>query len=320
MPNDPRAAPSTELLDTFEYGLDALLEEGTLRDVPVLGSALGAYRSGRAVRDYLFVRKLYRFLNELDGLDEEEIAAMKERLENAKESKRVGEQLLLLLDRMDDFDKPTFLARAFLAYLRGRIAYEDFGRIGRAVDRAFADDLKRFRKAELGGDSREKHNVRSELGGTGLVDVRGEEGGGAYWGLTELGRTFLQHCFPLAPRAVGVRIVSNVTPIPDALAELRVNGRVRVLRNALFYSPKVRKLSPEQVAGLRELSDLAHVSVMHLSSAYEAGARCIVTDQPWELDARRELHTLFPEMPLIDLKKDLNALLALIAEEEAKAS
>lgn len=52
-----------------EAGIDQLLEDGFLRDVPVLGSVLGTIRAAGRVRDFLLAKKLGRFLLRLQALD-----------------------------------------------------------------------------------------------------------------------------------------------------------------------------------------------------------------------------------------------------------
>jgi hypothetical protein len=49
----------TELAaDLAEVGLDQLLQEGVLRDIPVLGTLVGLYRTVGIVRDRLFATKV----------------------------------------------------------------------------------------------------------------------------------------------------------------------------------------------------------------------------------------------------------------------
>ena len=55
--------------------------------------------------------------------------------------KRVEENLLLLLDRLDDMGKPELIGRLFSAYLRQELAYEDFQRLAGSIDRAYMPDL-----------------------------------------------------------------------------------------------------------------------------------------------------------------------------------
>jgi hypothetical protein len=49
--------------------------------------------------------------------------------------------LFLVLERLNDFQKPAWLAKAYAAYLANEISASDFRRIASAIDIAFSDDL-----------------------------------------------------------------------------------------------------------------------------------------------------------------------------------
>ena len=49
-------------VDAAEVSLDQLLTDGVLRDVPIVGGLVNLYKAGIGVRNYLFVRKVARFL------------------------------------------------------------------------------------------------------------------------------------------------------------------------------------------------------------------------------------------------------------------
>lgn len=129
-------------VDIAEIGLDTFLDEGVLREVPLIGSIVNIVRSGFSIRDKLFIRKLCTFLIPLSNIPEQEKEKFAGKLDTDPKLKRkVGDNLILLLDRLDDLEKPQFLADAFKAYIRGDISYEDFRRLSSAIDIAFIDDL-----------------------------------------------------------------------------------------------------------------------------------------------------------------------------------
>lgn len=124
-----------------EVSLDALMNEGVLRDIPILGTLFGLGRAGLAVRDLLFAKKLQAFLIELENVSDEREKFVLEMDADTEVRDRVGMQLIVLLDRFEEMEKARLLGKAFATYLRGAIEREKFLRMARAIDRCFADDL-----------------------------------------------------------------------------------------------------------------------------------------------------------------------------------
>jgi hypothetical protein len=128
--------------DIADQALDSLLSEGVIKDIPILGHAVKLWRGGVQVQSYLFARKLVLFLSQLDRtpLDTRQEFVQKINTD-PKQRRKVGEQLLLLLDRMDDLEKPAILSWAFGAYVAGRISYDTFRKLGHAIDHCALSDL-----------------------------------------------------------------------------------------------------------------------------------------------------------------------------------
>lgn len=123
------------LAEYAELGLDAVLDEGVLRDIPVVGTLVALARAGVGIRDRLFAKKLLRFLLALDKAPQEERREQIERLaSDMKERQHVGEQLILLLDRMNDMRKAEILAFAFEALLREEIDRAQFQGLAQVID------------------------------------------------------------------------------------------------------------------------------------------------------------------------------------------
>lgn len=130
------------LVEAGDLTLDGVLEEGIFRDVPVVGNLVRLYKVGAGVRDYLFLRKVIRFLTALKDVPQPERDAFVEEMERDSATKRrVGEALLLHLEKADDLEKCSLLARVFKAYLRKRIDLVSFRRLAAVIDRCLIKDL-----------------------------------------------------------------------------------------------------------------------------------------------------------------------------------
>ena len=133
---------SSVAVEAGELAIDTLLDDGILRDIPVVSTFRSLWKTGASIRDWLFVKKLLNFLVELKDLDAEVRSAMVTRLEeDSAFQQKVGESVLLLLDRLDHMEKPSLLGRAFRAYCKGQIDVMQLQVINRVIDRAFVPHL-----------------------------------------------------------------------------------------------------------------------------------------------------------------------------------
>lgn len=129
--------------DVAELALDAALDEGVLKDVPVFGWFFKAYGITATIRERIFLNRVAKFLQATAAVSDLDRETFQEKLSADLEfCRKVGENLVLLLDRHDNIDKAHILGRVFSGYLRGEIDYDSFLKIASAVDRATISDLK----------------------------------------------------------------------------------------------------------------------------------------------------------------------------------
>lgn len=121
-----------------EIGLDALLEDGALKDIPIISTAVALYKIGSSLIDRHNFRKLCVFLDEINkGLtDDEKREKYKEKFKsNDKFRNSEIEYLLVLINRYISYDKPKMLAKLYMAYLDDSIIWEEFVMYSEVVDR-----------------------------------------------------------------------------------------------------------------------------------------------------------------------------------------
>jgi hypothetical protein len=123
-------------IDFWEPILDKMVEDGPIREIPIIGSVLRIAKLGLDVTNYLFIKKVVRFLYHLQEIPLSERQKFLAEL-NKDESyrQRVGEQLLLSLHRLDDMQKPELLSRVFSAFIRGEIDFVTYRKLCTAIDR-----------------------------------------------------------------------------------------------------------------------------------------------------------------------------------------
>ena len=124
---------------------DQALSAGLLRDIPIVGTFVGLVRSAGGIRDYMFMKKVAKFAAELDDVSEEERYAFRRDIDADPEFRqKVGENLLLHLERIDDMQKAPLAGRIFAAFLRKRVNRQTMRRLMAALDRAFYPDLQQL--------------------------------------------------------------------------------------------------------------------------------------------------------------------------------
>lgn len=133
--------------DLAEVGLDALINDSTFRDIPIIGSIVGVTKAIASIKDKILARKIYSFLVELKKIPANKRKKFLDNMENNPDFKRkVGENLIMLLDRLDDLDKPALVAKIFKAYVQNDINYHQFLRFESVIDRVLIKDLQNLLK------------------------------------------------------------------------------------------------------------------------------------------------------------------------------
>jgi len=122
--------------DAAEMSIDAVISNGLLRDLPVVGTLVSLTKVGFTIRDRLFVRKLVKFLAGLKEVSTDQRRELVEKLEADSEyGRRAGEHLIEILDRIDAHRKPYMTAKVFSAYVFGSIDAKTLHRLNYAIER-----------------------------------------------------------------------------------------------------------------------------------------------------------------------------------------
>ena len=149
-----------------ELGLDALVEDGLFKDIPIVSTAVAVYRIGKSIRERHHIAKLISFLNEFNkGIaDEEKRTKYRQKfISNETFRNQELEHILLLTDRYISFDKPQMLAKLYLSYLDDEIIWQEFTMYAEVVDRFLMLDCN-----TLTGDA-EKIIVPRNIGGESVL-------------------------------------------------------------------------------------------------------------------------------------------------------
>lgn len=155
--------------DLLEVGLDQLIENEVLKEIPVIGSVIKVAKLSRSIPDLIFGKKVEKFALSTAHISDEQRRTFHAKLESEPELRRkAGEAIIMSLDHIDDLEKAAIVGHLFSKFVLGNFELVTLRRLLTAVDQVFLDDLLLFQKWASGNE----WNIgldRSSLAGTGLV-------------------------------------------------------------------------------------------------------------------------------------------------------
>ena len=157
----------------LELGLDALVEDGLLKDIPIVSTAVAVYKIGKSIRERHYVAKLVSFLNGINNgiVDEEKREKYRKKFAtNEKFRNQELEYILILTDRYIGFDKPQMLAKLYLAYLDESINWMTFIKYAECIDRFLPGDQLVLDSTEIEkAQYNDNYDAVSRLEALGLI-------------------------------------------------------------------------------------------------------------------------------------------------------
>lgn len=156
----------------LEVGLDSILDNGLLKDIPIFSTVIGVYKIGHTVKERHYIKKLAEFIQALnDGVAEDsQVKKFRDKiLQNQKRSIEELEYILIIVDRYIGHGKPTIIAKLYLSYLDGALSWEEFSMYSEMTDHLFMSDLVFLRKEGNQIIPEESSDVALRLTSMGLL-------------------------------------------------------------------------------------------------------------------------------------------------------
>lgn len=181
----------------FEIGIDSILEDGILKDIPIIKTISSLYKAGISIKDRYFIKKMLIFLNHVRDIELEDRVNFLSKLNDSQ----LGEKLILILNRLDDLEKPELIANLFRKLTYHKIDYITFQRLALIIEKCFIEDLKFLKQ--------NKKDVITGiealgLANSGLASLASFDGGEFKevdynperdYKINELGKLIIQHAF-----------------------------------------------------------------------------------------------------------------------------
>lgn len=144
-----------------EVGLDAIMNDGLLKEVPFISTIISVYKIGNDIHARHSVKKLVAFLNEINSHIADDTKKQKyisKLREKPKFRQKELEYLLVIIDRYIGLSKPKMLAKLYFAYLDELLSWNELCMYSEVIDRFLVND----------------YNILSD-GDNALTDYNGKE-------------------------------------------------------------------------------------------------------------------------------------------------
>ncbi|MFR9546123.1 MAG: hypothetical protein SNJ29_11170 [Rikenellaceae bacterium] len=162
---------STLMKDGVELSIDSLMDDGIAKDIPVVGTIVGLIKSSQNIGNWLFLKKILAFLTKLESVDRQQREKMINKIDNSKTyRKKVGDQLLFIIDSCEDDIKAEYIAVLFKAFINEEVTYDDFMKGSSIINRLTTVDFDRFVK--FGADMYDTDFIGVGLAYTRMSKIR----------------------------------------------------------------------------------------------------------------------------------------------------
>lgn len=130
--------------DCLELGIDSFIEDGILKDIPIVNSIVSGLKIAKNIYDRNLLKQTLTFIKELNNgtINKDKLIAYRSTIENnAKKCEEELERVLLYLNMFIDKEKSIMLAKLFKAYIGQIITWNEFCEYSEIINRIFLEDL-----------------------------------------------------------------------------------------------------------------------------------------------------------------------------------
>jgi len=138
--------------DIIEYGIDEVMSDGILKEIPIVSLLNSGYKIQKTIRTGLFIKRIIKFLFELSDTTPEEREQYVNRINSEdKFVNQVGEQLIMIIEKIDDYEKAHIIGRLFRASIKGIYSYDEFMYLAHMVNSTYSKHLLKLKQTEKDG-------------------------------------------------------------------------------------------------------------------------------------------------------------------------
>lgn len=129
--------------EILEFTVDQIMDDGILKDIPIVGWIAKGISAANSISDRILYHKVLRFLIALEKNSQGKRADFLHKVESdPKYGRKVGEHLLVIINKIDAFEKTTLLAKCFDHFLTEDLDFQYFVDLSNIIERTPISDLK----------------------------------------------------------------------------------------------------------------------------------------------------------------------------------
>lgn len=165
-----------------EVGIDSIMSDGLLKDLPIIDLLLNASRTFNAIHERNLLKNTALFLDAINSqkINDRQIQAYKKKLLNKKTAERELGRVIVLLNQYVDNKKAQMLGKLFCQYIDRDYSWDKFCELSDILNRLFLDDIP-FLYSILDSEGRQAiyhiykipYNIK-RLESIGLVELFGD--------------------------------------------------------------------------------------------------------------------------------------------------
>ena len=127
----------------LEFTIDQIVDDGILKDIPFVGWIAKGLSVSQSISDRILFHKIIRFLFALEESNTDKKDRFRNKIiDDVTFEKKVGEHLLIVLNKIDAHDKASLVAKCFNHFLDDTIDHDYFVDLANIIERSTISDLK----------------------------------------------------------------------------------------------------------------------------------------------------------------------------------
>lgn len=136
-------------IDFMEIGLDSLIDNEVVKEIPIVKSLFAVGKTVIAIRNRHLLKKTLVFIQEMKSgkLNQTKFEDYKQRLTNDKFKEQEIERLIIILDRFIDNIRAKYLAKIYVGYINSNINWDEFCDFSEIIDKLLISDFVSLQKA-----------------------------------------------------------------------------------------------------------------------------------------------------------------------------
>ena len=153
--------------DTIEIGIDSILTDDSLREIPIVNTIIGTFKFGQNIHDRNLLKQTMIFIQEFNNNSNNEkvqkyISKYKKNITNnpKKAEIELGRVMIILNRNIDDI-KSSILAKLYLSYIENKIDWIKFCDLSEVNEKMFTLDIEILKDIYLNNTDFDKDKLHN---------------------------------------------------------------------------------------------------------------------------------------------------------------